>query len=88
MAAEEKVDNAIVVIAASAGGFEPLHEILSFLPIGYEASVFIVMHIGPHPSILPRIIGNRLGHPAVFAEAEWQSSQDVSTSRRPIATCC
>ncbi|MCJ2100677.1 chemotaxis protein CheB [Methylobacterium sp. E-046] len=46
----------IIVIAASAGGLAPLQQIIGGLPAGCSASVFIVWHIGPHPSILPDIL--------------------------------
>lgn len=46
----------IIVIAASAGGFEPLRRIVSALPADCSASVFIVLHFGKHPSDLPTIL--------------------------------
>jgi two-component system chemotaxis response regulator CheB len=46
----------IVVIAASRGGLVPLQRIVSRLPRGCAAPVFIVMHVGHHPSQLPRIL--------------------------------
>lgn len=46
----------IVVIAASAGGLEPIKRIVSALPTPCNASVFIVWHIGPHFSLLPQIL--------------------------------
>jgi two-component system chemotaxis response regulator CheB len=58
--------NGIVVIAASAGGLDPLFRIITALPVPCTASVFIVMHIGPHPSILPELLANRTRHPATF----------------------
>jgi two-component system chemotaxis response regulator CheB len=60
------VMNAIVVIAASAGGLEPLRRIIAALPAPCAASVFIVMHIGPNRSMLPALL-SRPGFPADFA---------------------
>jgi two-component system chemotaxis response regulator CheB len=58
----------IVVIATSRGGLEPLREIVSALPANSTAAVFVVMHIGPHPSILPRLLQRADGPPASFAQ--------------------
>ncbi len=52
--------NPIVVIAASAGGLEPIKRIVSALPDVCLASIFIVVHIGSHPSLLPEIL-NTIG---------------------------
>lgn len=50
----------IVVIGASAGGLEPLEELISDLPPNFPAAVFIVVHI-PASSIshLPEILERR-----------------------------
>ncbi|MDX8534428.1 chemotaxis protein CheB [Mesorhizobium sp. VK25A] len=45
----------IIVIGASAGGIEPLKTIVSDLPAGLPAAVFIVLHVGP-VSYLPGIL--------------------------------
>ncbi len=37
-----------VLIGASAGGMEPINSIISTLPAGFPASVFIARHIDPH----------------------------------------
>jgi len=50
----------IVVVAASAGGLEPIKRIVSALPDPCMASIFVVWHIGPHPSLLPQIL-NMIG---------------------------
>jgi two-component system, chemotaxis family, protein-glutamate methylesterase/glutaminase len=47
---------AIVVIAASEGGLLALRRIVSALPSDCAASVFIVLHIGNHRSLLPQIL--------------------------------
>ncbi len=59
--------SAIVVIAASAGGFAPLRQILRALPAGCAASFFVVMHIGAHPSVLAEILDRDIPLPAAFA---------------------
>jgi len=60
--------DAIVVIAASAGGLEPLMRIITVLPAPCSASVFIVMHIGRRKSILPHLLQREGKLPAAFAE--------------------
>jgi two-component system chemotaxis response regulator CheB len=59
--------HAIVVIAASAGGLEPLRRIVAALPRPCLGSVFVVLHIGNRPSMLPSIL-HRHGLPASFAQ--------------------
>ncbi len=61
-------NNTIVVIAASAGGLNPLRVIVAALPVPCTASVFIVWHIGANPSILPSILQHSSAVPVVFAE--------------------
>jgi two-component system chemotaxis response regulator CheB len=58
----------IVVIAASAGGFQPLRRIVAALPIPCLGAVFIVMHIGSHPSVLPSLLSSANKLPAAFAQ--------------------
>jgi two-component system chemotaxis response regulator CheB len=58
----------IVVIAASAGGFQPLRRIVAALPVPYFGAVFIVMHIGPNPSMLPSLLSRPNTFPAAFAQ--------------------
>jgi len=60
--------NAIVVIAGSAGGLEPIRRITAALPVSCTASVFVVMHIGRKPSVLPSLLGRAGGLPATFAQ--------------------
>jgi two-component system chemotaxis response regulator CheB len=59
---------AIVVIAASAGGLDPLRRIIAALPVPCLAAVFVVVHIGAHPSILPRLLNRDSQLPAMFAQ--------------------
>jgi two-component system, chemotaxis family, protein-glutamate methylesterase/glutaminase len=46
----------IIVIAASAGGLDPLCKIVAAVREACPSSVFIVVHIGDHPSDLPTIL--------------------------------
>ena len=60
--------SAIVVIAGSAGALPALREISAALPASTKASVFVVMHIGRNPSILPTLLGQPGPLPAAFAK--------------------
>jgi two-component system chemotaxis response regulator CheB len=60
--------NAIVVIAASAGGLAPLRRIINALPPSCGASVFEVVHIGSHRSLLPSLLRTSGNLPVAFAE--------------------
>jgi len=57
----------ILLIAASAGGLEPLQEIIAALPVPCAAAVFVVQHIGAHRSILPWILAKAAGLPSIHA---------------------
>ncbi len=46
----------IVVIGASAGGLEPLKQLMCDFPDDLAATVFITVHTGPHRSLLPDIL--------------------------------
>ena len=67
--------NKVVVIGASAGGLQPLRQIIGALPSGCQASVFIVLHTGAHRSDLPTILSwsSKLG--VSFAEDGSQIKQ-------------
>jgi two-component system, chemotaxis family, protein-glutamate methylesterase/glutaminase len=58
----------VVVIAASAGGVQPLRCIIAALPVPCCAAIFAVVHTGPHFSVLPRLLNLSGQHPATFAE--------------------
>lgn len=64
-----------IVIGASAGGLEPLKEVISELPADVSAPVFVVMHISAnHQSYLPDIL-SKIGvlpaaHPQDNAKVE------------------
>ena len=51
------VAHAIIVVGVSTGGLMPLRRIIEALPQECGASVFVVMHSGASPSILPDILG-------------------------------
>ena len=56
----------VVTIGASAGGLEPLREIVSILPADLPASLHVVMHLASgEPSMLPEILGRSGPLPAV-----------------------
>lgn len=48
--------NDIIVIGASAGGVQTLEHLVSGLSPQIPAAIFVVLHIGGHPSILPEIL--------------------------------
>lgn len=55
----------IIVIGASAGGVEALSTLVAGLPAGLRAAVFVVLHIGNNPSILPEILTKAGPIPAI-----------------------
>ena len=57
-----------MVIAASAGGLNPLRRIIAALPTPCAAAVFVVMHIGPHRSVLPCVLSGSGRLTAAFAQ--------------------
>jgi two-component system chemotaxis response regulator CheB len=59
--------SAIVLIAASAGGLDPVRRIVATLPEPCAVPVFVVKHVGAQRSILPPQLSRR-GIPASFAE--------------------
>ena len=59
--------NPIVLIAASAGGLDPIRQIVAALPVPCGASVFVVQHIGINRSILPALLAKAAGLPAIHA---------------------
>jgi two-component system chemotaxis response regulator CheB len=55
----------IIVIGASAGGVEPLKKLISLLPRGFDAAIFIVWHISPSlTGVLPQILSRAGDLPA------------------------
>jgi len=62
---------AVIVVGASAGGLEPLRQIIQDLPVGLPAAVLVVLHIGS-ASALPAILsrtGSLSAHHPVDGEA-------------------
>ena len=57
----------IIVIGASAGGVSALLTLMTTLP-RVPAAVLIVLHIGPHRSVLPALLQNRSSNRAIHAE--------------------
>lgn len=58
----------IIVIGASAGGFEVLKELVGGLPSDFPASIFIVWHISPEVTgILPQVLSSAGNIPATNA---------------------
>lgn len=49
----------VVVIGTSTGGLEALKVVLAGLPADFPAAVLVVMHVGSHPSALPRLLGSK-----------------------------
>ena len=54
----------IVVIGASVGGVEAIGFLASALPPDFAAAVLVVLHIGAHKSVLPRLLSQRGPLPA------------------------
>lgn len=52
--------NRIIVIGASTGGIKALTALAHSFPADFPAALVVVLHIGPHRSILPEIL-NRAG---------------------------
>ncbi|MGI6854428.1 chemotaxis protein CheB [Mesorhizobium sp. 1B3] len=57
----------VIVIGASAGGVEPLKQLVGDLPPDLMAAVFVVLHVGP-TSYLPEILHHAASLPAWKAE--------------------
>lgn len=66
MQQDSSVDQ-IIVIGASSGGLEALRTLLEQLPADLDASVFITMHIGDQPSLLPRLLATATSLDVDFA---------------------
>ncbi|MEI7874181.1 MAG: chemotaxis protein CheB [Alphaproteobacteria bacterium] len=60
--------HAIIVMGVSTGGLASLRCIIEALPRNCSASVFVVMHSGASPSILPEILGWHARINVSFAE--------------------
>jgi two-component system chemotaxis response regulator CheB len=72
----------IIVLGASAGGFEALKKIVADLPPDFEASIFIVWHMAPHiRGVLPQVL-NRVN--TIFA-AHAYDKEPIEPNRIYIA---
>ena len=54
----------IVVIGASVGGVEAIGFLAAALPPDFAAAVLVVLHVGAHRSVLPRLLSQRGPLPA------------------------
>ena len=58
----------IIVIGASAGGFEALKELVSGIPADFQASIFVVWHMSPDVlGVLPQVFSRMETLPAAHA---------------------
>lgn len=72
----------IIVIGASAGGFEALKKLVGGLPAELEASLFVVWHVSPDVrGVLPQVL-NRAGK--IFA-AHAEDNESIHTNRLYVA---
>ena len=72
----------IVVVGASAGGVEALEGLVSQLPAGLPAAVFVVMHFSAEsPSVLPRILAGAGRRQQIMGAMARRSGPGASTSR-------
>lgn len=62
------INSKVVLIGTSAGGLNALRRLLGRLPPDFPAAVLVVMHIGSHYSVLPKILGRDVGMPVRHAE--------------------
>ena len=62
------IDSKVVVIGTSAGGLDALRRLLGALPPDFQAPVLVVMHIGNHYSMLPKILKRDVRMPVRDAE--------------------
>lgn len=58
----------LVAIGASAGGTEPLQQLVAGLPRDLPAALLVVVHIGANASTLPELLSRQGTLPASFAE--------------------
>jgi chemotaxis response regulator CheB len=73
----------IVVVAASAGGLQPLRSLLSDLPANLPAALFVMLHVpATGGQTLPRILDRAGPLPADSAAEATGSGPGGSTSRR------
>jgi two-component system chemotaxis response regulator CheB len=72
----------IVVIGASAGGFDAIKNLIYNLPHELGISVFIVWHISPHVrGVLPQLLDTHSKYPAAHAA----DGEQIETNRIYVA---
>lgn len=57
----------LIVVGASSGGVDALRALASGLPAGLPCAVLAVLHVGPHPSVLPGLLSRSGPLPAHHA---------------------
>jgi two-component system, chemotaxis family, protein-glutamate methylesterase/glutaminase len=57
----------LIVVGASAGGVHALRALASGLPAALPCAVMAVLHVGPHPSVLPELLTQSGPLPAAHA---------------------
>ena len=61
----------VVGIGASAGGLEPVRQLLAELPVDTGLAIVLVQHLDPkHPSLLSTILGHATAMPVAEAVDE------------------
>ncbi len=74
----------LVVVGASAGGFDALRTITARLPPDFPAALCVVVHVSPHsPGILDRILDRAGPLPAVMVNDEERLRESVIYVARP-----
>lgn len=63
------MDRDLIAIGASAGSLELLGSIVAALPGDFTGNVFITVHVGHGPSMLPDLLARRARVPVEFARA-------------------
>lgn len=77
-----KTSRNIIVVGASAGGFEALKTLVTDLPENFPASIFIVWHVSPDVTgVLPQVL-NRSGK---LAAAHGVNGEPIETGRIYVA---
>lgn len=62
------VPSPLVVVGASLGGVEALQRLAAGLPDTFEAPLLVVLHVGAHKSVLPRLLEQKSKRPAVHPQ--------------------
>jgi two-component system chemotaxis response regulator CheB len=79
----------IIVIGASAGGFEAIRQLVAALPATLDAAIFIVWHMAPEVTgLLPQVLNQQHTLLASNAIDNEQIKLTIFMWRRPISTCC